>query len=112
MSLEVRLRERIRKEAEKLGGYAIAVGNADDHVHAVVTLPPTLAVATLMQQIKGGTSHAWNRTPHSSLERHPLAWQDGYWAESCNVEQQREVHDDASLFEMLLEMKKPGEAGT
>ena len=56
---------------------------------AVVTLPPTLAVATLMQQIKGGTSHAWNRAPHSSQE-----------------------HGAASLFEMWLDMKKPGKAGT
>ncbi len=98
------LRERVRTEAAKVSSEVLAVGNTSDHVHAVVKLRPTLALSAVMQQIKGGSSHAWNRSGNG-----PLAWQDGYWAESCNpleleallayVNHQRVEHDDQSPFD-------------
>jgi REP-associated tyrosine transposase len=68
----------------------LAVGNADDHVHVVVRLPSTLALATLVHALKGASSHAWNHRPSAST---PLSWQDGYWAESCDPDDLGELFD-------------------
>jgi len=107
---DVWLHDRIRREAEKQRSLVLAVGNASDHVHVVTTLSQTVPLSTLMQQLKGGTSHAWNRLlsePDDPRQR--LVWQDGYWAESCDprqidalaryVEDQRSAHKDSSFFE-------------
>jgi putative transposase len=59
----------------------IAAGNASDHVHVLITHPPTVAIADLAQRLKATTSHEWNR--RLLLDRR-LAWQSGYWAETCD----------------------------
>lgn len=45
-----------------------------DHVHMVVSIPPTLAVATVVGQLKGSSSHALARTPEGDGFR----WQEEY----------------------------------
>jgi putative transposase len=76
------LHDRLRAEAPKLRSMLLAVGNADDHVHALVDLHRTVTLAALVQQIKGASAHAWN------IERHEpwLRWQSGYWAQSVCAE--------------------------
>ncbi len=73
----------LHRKAEDLRAEIVAVGNADDHVHVVARLPPSVAVSALAQRLKGATSHAWN------LERGAtgsLYWQDTYWVRSCDPE--------------------------
>src|SRR5579859_3021661 len=60
----------------------VAVGNADDHVHVIVWLHPTICVATLVKRMKGGSSHAWN----ARGDRATLEWQSGYWARTLDRE--------------------------
>jgi REP element-mobilizing transposase RayT len=53
---------------------ALAVGGMLDHVHALLFLPATLAVAKAVQVIKGGSSKWLN----DHLPRRFFAWRDSY----------------------------------
>lgn len=56
---------------------AKAVGGIEDHVHALLSLPATLAISKAMQLIKGNASK-WIHETFSDLSE--FAWQDGYGA--------------------------------
>jgi REP-associated tyrosine transposase len=47
----------IRAECTHLKAEIIAIGGTDDHVHLLVQIPTTLAIASLMKQVKGVSSH-------------------------------------------------------
>jgi putative transposase len=68
---------------EYLGGIArnndmvpVKFGGVDDHVHMVVSVPPTLSISKAVQLLKGGSS-LWF---HDTFRRSAFAWQDGYGA--------------------------------
>ena len=50
------LSKQVAAKGEEIGCRVIAVGNACDHVHVLVTHPPTLAVATIAHRLKGASS--------------------------------------------------------
>lgn len=54
-----------------------AAGNVDDHVHIVVSIPPKLAVAECVRQLKGASSYAINHMLGSDGD---FKWQEGYGA--------------------------------
>ena len=39
-----------------------AIGGISDHIHVAISIPPKLAVATLIGQLKGASSHHVNKT--------------------------------------------------
>ena len=61
---------------------ALAIGGVEDHVHLLVSLPPTLAVAKAIQLIKGGSSK-WVHDTFPTLDK--FKWQEGYGAFSVSV---------------------------
>ena len=72
-----------------LGGIAkqnqikmLAIGGAVDHVHILLSLPATLAVAKAMQLLKGNSSK-WIRETFPKM--HFFAWQEGYGAFSVSI---------------------------
>ena len=63
---------------------AIEVGGVEDHVHILLSLPSTVAIAKAMQLIKGGSCE-W---VHETFPEHRLfAWQEKYGAFSVSVSQ-------------------------
>lgn len=78
-----------------------AVGNTEDHLHMVVSVPPKLAVAECLRQFKGASSYAVN---HNIVRTPKFEWQDGYGALTIGgdslpgvvayVRNQREHHRD------------------
>jgi len=63
---------------------AIAVGGIEDHVHILLSLPSTIAIAHALQLIKGGSS----KWIHDTFVEHRFfAWQEGYGAFSIGVSQ-------------------------
>ena len=62
---------------------ALAVGGTDDHVHLLLSLPSTLAIAEAMRRIKGGSS-LWL---HESCGLTGFEWQKGYGALSIGCSQ-------------------------
>jgi REP element-mobilizing transposase RayT len=64
------------------------LGGVSDHVHLLVTLPTTFAVAKAVQLIKAGSS-AWNHQTFPNLRN--FAWQQGYGAFSVSISQVEET---------------------
>jgi REP element-mobilizing transposase RayT len=87
---EKRLTEDVRHQLwPYIGGIArenkmsaIAVGGVEDHVHALLSIPPTLSVSKAVQLIKGGSSKWINA--ELRLPRR-FEWQEGYGAFSMSI---------------------------
>jgi len=62
-------------DAQKRGAIVHACNTMPDHVHLLVSLPPTVFVPTFIDQVKGASAHIYNREFGA---RHPLKWQKGY----------------------------------
>ena len=55
----------------------IQIGGFDDHIHALLGVPPTLSVSQVAQYLKGESSK-WMSETFSELSN--FAWQEGYSA--------------------------------
>lgn len=94
----------IQAECEKVGAELIAIGGTEDHIHVVTRIPATLAVATLVKQIKGSSSNLVN---HAGVSSDAFKWQGAYGAFSVSkaavskvveyVVRQKEHHREGSL---------------
>ena len=82
-NMQPRLWAYIGGIAKTNGFKALAVGGIEDHVHVLLSLPATLAVAKAVQLIKGGSSKWMN----GKSDRRSFAWQDSYGAFSIGVSQ-------------------------
>lgn len=75
------IRERvygyIRGIVRELDGQLIAIGGTNDHVHLLVELPGTLAIADAMRLVKTNSSKWVHETLPTQSE---FAWQTGYAA--------------------------------
>jgi putative transposase len=67
--------------AKKQGFDAIIIGGIEDHVHALLLLPPTIPLAKAVQFIKGSSSKWLNENGGG------FAWQEGYGAFSVSASQ-------------------------
>jgi putative transposase len=103
---EARIRQDIEERVwEYLGGIArhndivpAKIGGIDDHIHLVVSIPPSNSISKTVQLVKGGSSLSF----HETFRRSAFAWQDGYGAFTVSksqlpdviryVEGQRELH--------------------
>ncbi|MCI0419918.1 MAG: transposase, partial [Acidobacteria bacterium] len=90
------------------GLYFHEIGGIEDHVHLVVSVPPTLLISDWIGQMKGSSSHYIN---HRIANRHLLDWQTGYgvvsfgtgdlpWVVGC-VRNQRQHHAKGTTQERL-----------
>ncbi|MBI4662322.1 MAG: IS200/IS605 family transposase [Verrucomicrobia bacterium] len=63
---------------------ALEIGGVEAHVHTLLSLPSTLAIAKALQLIKGGSS----KWVHETFPEHRLfGWQEKYGAFSVSVSQ-------------------------
>ncbi len=63
------------RKCEELGIRVHAIGNVEDHIHLAVSIPPKLAVADCIRQLKGSSAYYVNQL-HGPVKS--FAWQDGY----------------------------------
>ena len=56
--------ERVDSEAQKRGGTVFACNAMPDHVHLVVSVPPTIAVCQYIGQVKGASSFGRSYAVH------------------------------------------------
>jgi REP element-mobilizing transposase RayT len=68
--------------AREQGLIALGVGGVEDHVHALISLPSTMAVSKAMQLLKGNSSKWLHETYPALCD---FAWQEGYGAFSIGV---------------------------
>ena len=105
---EAQIYDLIRGKAAGLGANVFALNGMDDHVHLVVAVPPKLAVANFIGQVKGATSARYNQAARRET---PLDWQDEYGVFSFDgkrlpnyiayVENQKAHHADGQLIRIL-----------
>ena len=66
----------------------VIINGPNDHVHALVTMPPTLSLSDLMRTLKTNSS----RWVHESFPQHKaFAWQTGYGAFTVSRSNAEEV---------------------
>jgi putative transposase len=68
--------------ARNHGFVALAVGGTEDHAHALLSLPPIMAVAKAVQLLKGSSSR-WLHETHPDMKT--FAWQQAYGAFSLSI---------------------------
>jgi REP element-mobilizing transposase RayT len=80
-----------------LGGIArqnglnpVLIGGVDDHVHLLLSIPPSIGLSEAVKQIKGGSS-GWVKANFPGLGG--FAWQDGYGAFTVSKSQIPEVEE-------------------
>ena len=78
----------IQHECHGLGVEVVAFGAVSDHVHILVRIPTTLAVADLVKQVKGSSSHLLNHRLKT-----PFKWQGGYGAFTVSASALPRVRD-------------------
>lgn len=100
-------------KADSLSCVVHAVNGMTDHIHVVASIPPTLAIADFVKNIKGSSAHYIN---HEGLfaSQH-FAWQAGYGVFSLGqkqldkavayVENQKIHHREGSLIKTLEEFQ-------
>ena len=76
----------LRAKAHELGATVYALNGTDDHVHMVVAVPPRIAVATFVGQVKALASNRFNKTGPGNF-----GWQAEYGVFSFHRKQLRTV---------------------
>jgi putative transposase len=94
-----------------LGGIALEIGGVEDHVHLLVKLKPTLALADVLRELKSGSSKWLNE---EKMKLRKFGWQDGYAAFSVSesqagrvrayIKNQVEHHRQVSFQDELREL--------
>ncbi len=74
-SLERQVYGTILGKAEEMSIVVHAIGGVPDHVHAVVSIPPKIAIAECIKHFKGASSYYVNHQPGGARD---FEWQDGY----------------------------------
>jgi putative transposase len=98
----------LRSKAIGLGATVFAVNGVADHVHMVVAIPPRIAVATFIGQVKGVASAKANK---AGLTETPFYWQEEYGVFSFDakrlpnfiayVEHQQQHHAEHTAIRVL-----------
>ena len=70
-------------KTKKLGGVVLAINGMPDHVHVVATIPPGIALAKYVNEVKGASSHLANHLETSQSD-HSFKWQDTYGVTSVS----------------------------
>ena len=73
--VERRLYPYLVAKAREVEARIYAANGWVDHVHLVVSIPPKVAVATFVKNLKGASSYDLNHTQHLSEQ---FNWQRGY----------------------------------
>ena len=92
---------------------ALSIGGFDDHIHALIGAPATVAPSVIAQQLKGDSSR-WIHTSFPAITT--FAWQEGYGAFTVSksnldtvdmyIQRQRKHHANVSFKDEYLTMLK------
>ena len=84
------VRQLLAAEAARCGATIVAFGGVADHLHVLVRLPATVAIADLVKRLKGVSARHLNR---ASSTGKPFKWQSAYGAFSVGQRQLAQVTD-------------------
>jgi REP element-mobilizing transposase RayT len=105
-AIQPRLYAAVAAKCYELRCEPLAIGGIEDHVHLLVRLHRTVAVAALAKHVKGSSSHL---VTHEIAPDEFFKWQGSYGAFTLRkenvpqvrsyIEKQREHHEVDSLWE-------------
>ena len=104
--IAIRLRELVRQTCASLDVYILSGHVSSDHVHLLLSAPPSLSVSDLMQRLKGRSSRRL-MDEFGELKRQYWGqhlWARGYFAVSTGnvtdeiIKQYIESHQDTTPF--------------
>lgn len=114
-AFEADLYRAIAAKAQEMGGIIHAIGGIEDHVHVAASVPPKLAPARFIGDVKGNTSHYVNHVIRPDFEFH---WQDDYGVFSFGekslsmvvryIHEQKQHHAAGTLFDLMERMDGQG----
>jgi len=81
--IQSRLYASIANKCRQLKCKPLAIGGTEDHVHLLVRLHPTVAIAILVKEVKGTSSHL---VTHELTPGEFFKWQGGYGAFTIHKE--------------------------
>jgi len=112
-SFEAELYKTIAAKARDMGGFVYAIGGTEDHVHLAVSIPPKIAPAKFIGDVKGNSSHYVNHVIKPDFEFH---WQDQYGVFSFGeknlsavvkyIQNQKQHHADGTLIAAMEQMNE------
>ena len=113
--IELIIYDYLRAKAIGLGAVVFALDGWRDHVHMVAAIPPSMAVAKFIGQVKAVATIKFYKSGHP---RAPLYWQSEYAVFSFDkrrlpnyigyVERQKEHHTNKSVIPILERTKGEG----
>ena len=105
---EAQLYSAIAAKVKEMGGIVHAIGGMEEHLHLAASVPPKLALATFIGEVKGNSSHFVN---HVIVPEFKLYWQDEYGVLSFSeknltvivryIKNQKKHHADGSIQDRL-----------
>ncbi|MBV6394316.1 MAG: IS200/IS605 family transposase ISAsp20 [Anaerolineales bacterium] len=112
-TLEPELYRAMAAKAQALGGFVHAIGGIEDHVHLAVSIPPKLAPANFIGDVKGNSSHFVNHVVRPGFE---FYWQDEYGVLSFGeknlpavvryIHNQKQHHTEGTLIPAMERMEE------
>ncbi|MBK8824147.1 MAG: IS200/IS605 family transposase, partial [Anaerolineales bacterium] len=104
-TLEPKLYRAMAAKAQDMEGFVHAIGGVEDHVHLAVSIPPKVAPAKFIGEVKGNSSHFVNHVLKPDFE---FYWQDEYGVLSFGeknlsavvryIQNQKQHHADGTLI--------------
>lgn len=101
-------------KCKALDSWVHAIGGVQDHIHLVVSVSPTISIATFANQVKGNSSHFVN---HVLQPNYTFAWQPEYSVISFHrkhlpvmvqyVRNQKDHHSSGNLYSGLEPKDQP-----
>jgi putative transposase len=76
-------------KADVLDSIVHAIGGVEDHIHLVVSIPPTLSIADFVKNIKRSSAYHLNQALSASLNK--FGWQEGYGVFSLGGKQMEQA---------------------
>jgi putative transposase len=108
-NIEVELYNYIRNKCSELNCPFPSIGGINDHIHLVVSIPPSLSIADLVRRVKGSSSHFVNQSQLNPEFK--FAWQHEYGVFSLGgkqldravsyVKNQKQHHAQGSIVRFL-----------
>ncbi|HKJ38054.1 MAG TPA: IS200/IS605 family transposase [Anaerolineales bacterium] len=108
---EPELYKVIAAKAQEMGGFVHALGGIENHVHLAVSIPPKIAPAKFIGDVKGNSSHFVNHMIKPDFE---FYWQNEYGVLSFGernlatvvgyIHNQKQHHADGTLITAMERM--------
>ena len=110
-TFEPDLYRALAAKTQDMGVFVHAIGGMEDHVHLAVSVPPKIAPAKFIGDVKGNSSHYVNHVLKPDFE---FRWQDEYGVLSFGeknlstvvgyIHNQKQHHADGTLIEAMERM--------